>query len=127
MIISADSFLYTSVFKYIWKKFLMKRILPFIVLSFFLFSCQTRVVSLQKPIQANSLELYQKYTIITNTPAEFKVQVLKQDAEKIYAKDKKGQEVIINKNEIREVKKLDLFASIAIGVAALAAVIFVPI
>jgi len=105
----------------------MKRILPFIILSFFLFSCQTRVVSLQKPLQANSLELYQKYTIITNTPAEYKVQVLRQDAEKIYAKDKKGEEVVINKNEIREVKKLDLLSSIAIGVAALAAVIFVPI
>ena len=105
----------------------MKRILPFIILSFFLFSCQTRVVSLQKPLQSNSLELYQKYTIITNTPAEYKVQVLRQDAEKIYAKDKKGEEVVINKNEIREVKKLDLLSSIAIGVAALAAVIFVPI
>ena len=85
------------------------------------------MVSLQKPLQANSLELYQKYTIITNTPAEYKVQVLRQDAEKIYAKDKKGEEVVINKNEIREVKKLDLLSSIAIGVAALAAVIFVPI
>lgn len=105
----------------------MKRILPFIILSFFLFSCQTRVVNQQKPMQANSLELYQKYTIITNTPAEYKVQVLRQDAEKIYAKDKKGEEVVINKNEIREVKKLDLLSSIAIGVAALAAVIFVPI
>lgn len=105
----------------------MKRILPIIILSFFLFSCQTRVVNQQKPMQANSLELYQKYTIITNTPAEYRVQVLRQDAEKIYAKDKKGEEVVINKNEIREVKKLDLFASIAIGVAALAAVIFVPI
>lgn len=105
----------------------MKRILPFIILSFFLFSCQTRVVNQQKPMQANSLELYQKYTIITNTPAEYKVQVLRQDAEKIYAKDKKGEEIVINKNEIREVKKLDLLSSIAIGVAALAAVIFVPI
>lgn len=105
----------------------MKRILPIIILSFFLFSCQTRVVNQQKPMQANSLELYQKYTIITNTPAEYRVQVLRQDAEKIYAKDKKGEEVVIYKNEIREVKKLDLFASIAIGVAALAAVIFVPI
>lgn len=105
----------------------MKRILPFIVLTFFLFSCQTRVVSLQKPIQANSLELYQKYTIITNTPASYKVQVLKQDEEKLYTKDRKGEEIIINKTDIREVKKLDLFSSIAIGVAAIAAVIFVPI
>ncbi len=105
----------------------MKRLIPFIILSFFLFSCQTRVVSLQKPIQANSLELYQKYTIITNAPAEYKVEILRQDADKIYAKTKKGEEVIINKNEIREVKKLDLFSSVALAIAAVAAVIFVPI
>ena len=105
----------------------MKSILSFIILSLFLFSCQTRVVSLQKPLQANSLELYQKYTIITNIPAHYKVEILRQDADKIYAKTNKGEEVIINKNEIREVKKLDLFSSIALGIAAVAAVIFVPI
>lgn len=105
----------------------MKRILPYIILSFFLFSCQSRVVSVQKPLQANSLELYQKYTITTNTPEIYKVQVLKQDSDKIYAKNKKGEDIIINKSDIREVKKLDLFSSIAIVLAAVAAVIFVPI
>lgn len=105
----------------------MKRIIPFIILSLLLFSCQTRVVSVNKPIQANSLDLYQRYTIVTNTPAQYKVQVLKQDAEKIYAKNRIGEEVIINKSDIREVKKLDLFSSIVLGLAAVAAVVFVPI
>lgn len=109
------------------KKFTMKRISAFIILTFFLISCQTRVVSQQKPLQANSLELYQNYTIVTNAPAQYKVQVLKQDQDKIYTKNKKGEEIIINKSDIREVKKLDLFSSIAIAVAAIAAVIFVPI
>lgn len=105
----------------------MKSILAFIVLSFFLFSCQTRVVSQQKPIQSNSLDLYEKYTIVTNDAKEYKVEVLKQDEEKIYAKTKKGEEVVINKSEVREIKKVDLFSSVAIGLAAIAAVIFVPI
>ena len=64
---------------------------------------------------------------MTNTPAEYKVQILRQDAEKIYTKNKKGEEITINKSDIREVKKVDLFSSIAIAVAAIAAVIFVPI
>lgn len=90
-------------------------------------SCQSRVVSPQKPLQTNSLELYQNYTILTNAPAQYRVQVLKQDADKIYTKTKQGEELIIAKSDIREVKKTDLFSSIAIGLAAIAAVIFVPI
>lgn len=57
----------------------------------------------------------------------YKVEVLKQDNEQIFTKNKKGEEVIINKSDIREVKKVDLFSSIAIGLAAVAAVVFVPI
>lgn len=105
----------------------MKRIFVLIILSLFLYSCQSRVVSQEKPIQANSLELYQKYTITTNDAKIYKVEVLRQDGEQIYTKTKKGEEIVINKNEIREVKKLDLLASIAIAVAAVAAVIFIPL
>lgn len=90
-------------------------------------SCQTRVVSQQKPIQANSLELYEKYTIITNDAKGYKLEVLKQDDGKIYGKTKHGEDVVINKSEVREIKKLDLLSSVGIGLAALAAVIFVPI
>ena len=105
----------------------MKRIFAFIILSVFLISCQTRVVSQQKPLQTNSLELYKKYTVLTSDAKEYKVEVLRQDAEKIYTKNKKGEEIVIEKSNIREVKKIDLFASVAIAVAAIAAVIFVPI
>ena len=105
----------------------MKRILPFIILSFFLFSCQTRVVSLQKPLQANSIELYKKYTVLTSDAKEYKVEVLKQDAEKIYTKNKKGEEIVFEKSNIREIKKLDLMSSVAIAVAAVAAVVFIPL
>ena len=107
----------------------MKKLFPIFVFILMLSatSCQTRVVSQKKPLQANSLELYQNYTIVTNIPAQYKVQILLQYEEKIYEKNKKGEEIIINKTDIREVKKLDLFSSIAIALAAVAAVIFVPI
>ena len=105
----------------------MKRIFAIVLFSFFLFSCQSRVVSAQKPMQANSLELYEKYTIVTNDRKESKVEVLKQDEYKVYAKNKKGEDVVINKSDIREVKKVDFLSTIAIGLAAVAAVIFVPI
>lgn len=90
-------------------------------------SCQTRVVSLQKPMQKNSLELYQKYTVQTNEGKMIKLEVLKQDDTQIFGKSKTGEEIVINKSDVREVKKVDLFSSIAIGLAAIAAVIFVPI
>lgn len=105
----------------------MKRIFVLMILSLFLYSCQTRVVSQEKPIQANSLELYKKYTITTNDAKIYKVEVLRQDGEQIFTKNKRGEEIVINKNEIREAKKVDLFASIAIGAAALAAVLFIPL
>jgi hypothetical protein len=58
------------------------------ILTFFLYSCQTRVVSQRKTLQANSIELYKKYTVLTNDAKEYKVEVLKQDVEKIYTKNK---------------------------------------
>jgi hypothetical protein len=105
----------------------MKKLFSILVLLFILASCQTRVVSLQKPMQKNSVELYQKYTIQTNDAKIIKVNVLKQDDTKIYGKLKSGEEVVIEKSEVREIKKLDLFSSILIALGAVAAVIFVPI
>ena len=105
----------------------MKKILPLLILVLMLTSCQTRVVSTQKPIQNNSLELYQKYTFQTNDAKVIKMEVLKLDDEKIYGKLKTGEDVVINKSEVREAKKLDLISSIGIALAAIAAVIFVPI
>ncbi|AZI33436.1 bacteriophage spanin2 family protein [Kaistella carnis] len=105
----------------------MKRLFPIFLILLFLTSCQTRVVSAQKPIQPNSLELYQKYTIQTNDAQLIKMEVLRQDNEKVYGKLKTGEEVIVEKSNIREAKKVDVLSSVAIGLAALAAVIFVPI
>lgn len=105
----------------------MKNIFALVLFLFMLTSCQTRVVSSQKPIQNNSLELYHKYTIQTNDAKVYKLEVLKLDNENIYGKLKSGEDVIINKTEVREAKKLDLLSSIAIAAAAIAAVIFVPI
>ena len=90
-------------------------------------SCHSRVVSLQKPMQKNSLELYQKYTVQNNDGTMVKMELLRQDDTHIYGKTNKGEDIVIAKYDIREVKKLDVFSSILIGLAAVAAVIFVPI
>ncbi|WP_367174823.1 bacteriophage spanin2 family protein [uncultured Chryseobacterium sp.] len=122
-------------FKIILKKHIfekisyMKKLFPIFILVLLLSitSCQTRVVSVQKPMKDNSLELYQKYTIQTNDAKITKMQVLKVDEQNIYGKTKTGESVTINRVDVREVKKLELLPSIAIGVAAIAAVIIVPI
>ena len=77
-------------------------------------------------MQKNSIELYKKYTIQTQDAKEVKVEVVRVDDEKIYGKTKSGEEVVINKSDVREVRKFNLLPSIAIGVAAVAAVIFIP-
>ena len=107
----------------------MKKLFPLftLVILLFLSSCQTRVVSLQKPLQENSLELYQKYTFVTQDAKMLKMKVLKVDETKIYGKDAKGETIELEKTNVREAKKLDLLSSVAIGLAAIAAVIFVPI
>ena len=105
----------------------MKNIFAVVLFLLMLTACQTRVVSMQKPMQNNSLELYQKYTIQTNDAKVIKLEVLKVDDENIYGKLKSGEDIVIKKSDVREAEKLDLFSSVAIAVAAIAAVIFVPI
>ncbi|WHF50810.1 bacteriophage spanin2 family protein [Chryseobacterium gotjawalense] len=105
----------------------MKNIFAFVLFLIMLTSCQTRVVSMQKPLKNNSLELYQKYTVQTNDAKVIKLEVLKLDDENIYGKLKSGEDVIIKKIDVREAKKLDLFSSIALALAAIVAVIIVPI
>ena len=78
-------------------------------------------------MQKNSLELYQKYIFQTNDGKLTKMEVLKQDDSQIYGKTKTGEDIVIAKSEVREARKLDILSSIAVAVAAVAAVIFVPI
>ena len=105
----------------------MKNIFAVVFFLVMLTACQTRVVSIQKPMQNNSFELYQKYTVQMNDAKVIKLEVLKVDDENIYGKLKSGEDIVIKKSDVREAKKLDLFSSVAIAVAAIAAVIFVPI
>lgn len=98
-----------------------------ILMIFMLLSCHVSVVNQQKPMQNNSLELYEKYTFQTQDAKVIKMKVLKQDNENIYGKTKAGEDVVLSKINVREAKKVDIVASVAIGLAALAAVIFVPI
>ncbi|WP_379967580.1 bacteriophage spanin2 family protein [Epilithonimonas sp. UC225_85] len=104
----------------------------FWVLSVFivLVSCQTRVVSPNKPFYDNSIELYKKYTIQTKDAKKQKIEILKIDATKIYGKNQAGDKVEIEKSEIREIRKPNLLTSILLAVFAVGgviAVIFVPV
>lgn len=107
----------------------MRKFVPIfaILMIFTVLSCQVSVVNRQKPMQNNSLELYKKYTFQTQDAKVIKMEVLKQDHENIYGKTKSGEDVVLSKSNVREAKKVDVVASVAIALAALAAVIFVPI
>jgi len=78
-------------------------------------------------LQDNSIDLYKKYTIQTKDAKSQRIEVLKIDATKIYGKNKAGEMVEIEKNEVREVKKPDYLVSAIIAIAAVAAVVFIPI
>ncbi|MNT96198.1 hypothetical protein D3C72_2382330 [compost metagenome] len=78
-------------------------------------------------MQDNSLDLYKTYTIQTKDAKSQKIEVLKVDATKIYGKNKASEMVEIEKSEVREIKKPDYLISAIIAIAAIAAVIFVPI
>lgn len=90
-------------------------------------SCQTRVVSVNKPFEKNSLDLYQKYTFQLNDASTVRMEVLRVDNENVYGKNKDDAQIVIKQTDIREAKKVDIFSSVAVGLAAVAAVIFVPI
>ncbi len=106
-----------------------KNITKALVLSLFfiLASCTTRVVSPNKPIQDNSIDLYKKYSIQTKDAKRQKIEILKVDATKIYGKNKAGEMVEIEKSEVREIHKPNILASVIIAIAAVAAIIFIPI
>ncbi|MPT31105.1 bacteriophage spanin2 family protein [Epilithonimonas hungarica] len=101
----------------------------FLVLSILItmISCQTRVVTPNKPMYDNTLELYKKYTIQTKDAKSQKLEIIKVDATKIYGKNKAGEMVEIERSEVRDIKKPDVILSVLIGLAAVAAVIFIPI
>lgn len=107
----------------------MKNLYSILIVSLVLLmaSCQSRVVSVQKPFNKNSLELYKRYSFLLQDASNIRMQVLRVDAENVYGKNNDDEQIVINASEIREVKKTDLFSSVAVALAAVAAVIFVPI
>ena len=104
-----------------------KKIFWVLTIVMTMISCQTRLVSPNKPMHDNTLDLYKKYTIQTKDAKSQKLEVIKVDATKIYGKNKAGEMVEIERSEVRDIKKPDVVLSILIGLAAVAAVIFVPI
>lgn len=90
-------------------------------------SCQTRIVDSEKPLHDNTLTLYSNYTVQTKDAQKTKMEIIKVDNEKIYGKLKNGEQKEILRSEVREIKKTDYLTSVIIAVAAIAAVIFIPI
>jgi len=105
----------------------MRKLLPVFLFLTFLTSCQTMVVTPKRAITNNSLELYSTYRVQTANEGIRKVKVLKQDQEKIYGKLNSGEDVVINKSDVRTVRKTNVLSSLLVGAAAVAAVVFVPI
>ena len=100
----------------------------FLILFFLVVtSCQTRVVHPNQAIKENTLELYEKYTIQTMDAKIQKVQVIRIDNENIYAKSKTNENIVIKKNDIREVKKFNLLGTIGVIAGAIAAFILIPV
>lgn len=104
-----------------------KKLCWIFAMAIFVMSCQTRVVSPNRPMTDNSLDLYKRYTVVTKDAKTQKLEIVKVDATKIYGKTKTGEMVEVEKSQVREIKKPDVVASVIIALAAVAAVIFIPI
>jgi hypothetical protein len=102
------------------------RLLPLLVF-FLLVSCKTTVVTPEKPLYDNTLELYKTYTVQTNDAKVQKLKVLKVDSAKIYGETKAGEKIEIERSDVREIKKPNVLGSVIIGLVAVAAVVFIPI
>jgi len=107
----------------------MKNYFKFVglLLCISLTSCKSIISNPGKPLKDHSLELHQKYEIQDFTAKVHKIKVTSIDSKNIYGISKKGDLISIDKKQIREVKKVKVVSSIAVGIMAIASVIFVPI
>lgn len=105
----------------------MKKIFPVLIVLLLLSSCKSRVVSPDRPMQNNSLELYHRYEVQTNDARVLKMKVVKVDQENIYGKLKSGEIVTIPRSDIHLVRKTDVLGSILLGLIAVGTVIIIPI
>lgn len=90
-------------------------------------SCKSIISNPGKPLNDNFLELNQRYEVQDFTAKIHKMKITSIDNKNIYGISKKGDFISIDKKQIREVKKVKVISSIAVGIMAIAAVIFVPI
>lgn len=107
----------------------MKNFFKFLCLliTLSLTSCRSIVSNPGKPLKDNSLALNQKYEVQDFTAKIRKIKITSIDNKSIYGISKKGDFISIDKQQIREVKKVKVVSSIVVGIMAIAAVIFVPI
>ena len=98
-----------------------------LVICMSLTSCKSIISNPGKPLKDNTLEINQKYQIQDFTAKIHKIKITSIDSKNIYGISKKGDFITIDKKQIREVKKVKVVSSIAVGIMAIAAVILVPI
>lgn len=98
-----------------------------LVICMSLTSCKSIISNPGMPLKDDSLELNHHYEIQDFTAKIHKIKITSIDSKNIYGISKKGDFISIDKKQIREVKKVKVVSSIAVGIMAIAAVIFVPI
>ena len=98
-----------------------------LVICMSLTSCKSIISNPGKPLKDDSLELNHHYEIQDFTAKIHKIKITSVDGKNIYGISKKGDFISIDKQQIREVKKVKVVSSIVVGIMAIAAVIFVPI
>lgn len=92
-----------------------------------LVSCKSILANPGKPLEDNSLKLGKRYEIQDYNAKMHDVNIISTDSINVYGFSKKGESIIINKRQIRQVKKVKVGASIITSILAIAAVILVPI
>ena len=90
-------------------------------------SCRSIVSNPSKPLNNNSLELNRRYEVQDFDAKIHKIKITSFDNKNIYGISKKGEIISLDKKQIRQVKQVKILESIIVGVAAILAVIFVPI
>lgn len=99
----------------------------FLLLCISITSCKSIISNPDKLLKDNSLELNQRYEVQDFTAKIHKIKITSINYKNIYGISKKGDTISIDKKQIREIKKVKVVSSIAVGIMAIAAVIFVPI
>ncbi|MFC4162845.1 bacteriophage spanin2 family protein [Epilithonimonas zeae] len=105
------------------KTYLIFSVLLIILLN----SCKSIIANPGKALDDNFLEIGKRYEIQDYEAKVHQFKITSVDSINVYGVSKKGKCIVINKKQIREVKKLKVGTSIIVSISAIAALIFIPI